>query len=93
MSLLDIFNPYLEFIVIFISIGLNLVLIFKTGTKWTTILTFNIFVTVILNLVGLSDYDPITIVITSLIDVIRGLIDGIFRGGNIWDLIKGIFGF
>lgn len=93
MSLIDVFNPYLEFIVIFISLGLNLILIFKSGTKWSTLLILNIIISVILNFLNLGEYDPITIILTRLINIIRDLINGIFRGGNLWDLIKNIFGF
>ncbi len=95
MSLLDIFSPYLKFIVILITLGANLLLIFKSNTRWQLILTLNVIISIILNLIGLGEYDMITTIVTSVIDIIRNLINGIFDGlgGSVWDFIKGIFKF
>ena len=80
-SLIEVFDPYLLFINGLIVISLNLVLIFK-GVNWIVIIIFNVLISLILNLIGLGDYDLLTQLIMGLVD---SLIE-IFKG--IWDAIN-----
>lgn len=73
-ELFEILNPYLSIIVKFLVILLNIILIFKSIT-FIPILLFNIIISGILNLLGLSDYD----IITSFFREIQNILQNVFN--------------
>lgn len=64
-----------------IVVLLNLYLVFK-GTPWLTLLIGNVIFSVIMNIIGLADYDLITVIVTKigeiLVDIIKSIWDAIF---------------
>ena len=103
-DLFEILNPYLSIVVKFIVILLNIILIFKSIT-FIPILLFNIIISGILNIFGLSDYDIITSFFRELQNIIQnafncesfmgddatlGTIIGVGLLGPIYNVIKWI---
>lgn len=59
---------------------LNLYLVFK-GIPWLTLLIANILLTVIMNIIGLAEYDLITVLASKIGEVLVNIIK------SIWDAI------
>ena len=85
INLIEIFAPYIPFMVTLFSIVINVWLIIK-GISWTNLLIFNVILSVVTNLVaisipsldGLIQYDLLSLVLTSIIDILKDLINGLF---------------
>ena len=73
-EIFEILNPYLSIVVKSLVILLNIILIFKSIT-FIPILLFNIIISGILNLLGLSDYD----IITSFFREIQNILQNVFN--------------
>ena len=101
-NVLEIFNPYLPFLVSFITIGLSLFLAIKGVNIWAIVIVNLILSVVIFPALGLQDYDLISQILGGVIDIIitiaeklvkaltsplKKLFDG-FKFYVIWDLIK-----
>lgn len=78
-------SPYLPFIIGFIVIIINLILIFKSGINWFALIALNLILSLMLNLFGLSEYDLLTTIITKFIAFIGDTLAGILT--KIWDII------
>lgn len=74
--LIDIFEPYLPFISFLTFIIINSALIFRR-VNWFLIILANVLVTLVMNFLGLGDYDFITIVLSSIIDILETIIKGL----------------
>lgn len=77
-ELFEILNPYLSIIVKSLIILLNIILIFKSIT-FIPILLFNIIISGLLNLFGLSDYDIITSFFKELQNIISNIMSDVFN--------------
>ena len=80
-ELMQLLGPNVIFITGTIVVLLNLYLVFK-GTPWVTLLIGNIIFSVIMNIIGLADYDLITVIVTKigeiLVNIIKSIWDAIF---------------
>jgi hypothetical protein len=88
--MLEIFTPYLPFIAFFITIVINLYLIIKVKVNWIMLLIANLLVTLLMNYVGLGEYDLITQIIDFIVDIVSKIFKGIkdVIGGWIKDLFS-----
>ena len=88
--MLDIFTPYLPFIAFFITIVINVYLITKVKVNWIMLLIANLVVTLVMNYVGLGEYDLITQIIDFIVDIVSKIFKGIkdVIGGWIKDLFS-----
>ena len=88
--MLEIFTPYLHFISFFITIVINLYLIIKVKVNWVMLLIANLLITLIMNYIGLGEYDLITQIIDFIVDLISKIFKGIkdVIGGWISDIFK-----
>ncbi len=88
--MLEIFTPYLPFIAFFITIVINLYLIIKVKVNWIMLLIANLLVTLLMNYVGLGEYDLITQIIDFIVDLVSKIFKGIkdVIGGWIKDLFS-----
>jgi hypothetical protein len=88
--MLEIFTPYLPFIAFFITIVINLYLIIKVKVNWIMLLIANPLVTLLMNYVGLGEYDLITQIIDFIVDIVSKIFKGIkdVIGGWIKDLFS-----
>ena len=77
-ELFEILNPYLSIIVKSLIILLNIILIFNSIT-FLPILLFNIIISGLLNLFGLSDYDIITSLFRGLQNIISNIMSDVFN--------------
>ena len=86
----EIFAPHLPFIAFFITIVINVYLITKVKVNWLMLLLGNLLITIVLNYVGLGEYDLITQIIDKMVDWISKIFDGIKDtiGGWIKDLFS-----
>ena len=88
--MLEIFTPYLPFIAFFITIVINVYLITKVKVNWLMLLLGNLLVTIVLNYLGLGEYDLITQIIDKMVkwisDIFGGIKDTI--GGWLRDLFS-----
>lgn len=80
-EIMQLLGPNAIFITGTIVVLLNLYLVFK-GTPWLTLLIGNIILSVIMNIIGLAEYDLITVLVTKiggiLVDIIKSIWDAIF---------------
>lgn len=74
-------SPYLVYFVSGLIIIINVIYIFIIKGNWVVLLIINIAISAILNILGLGEYDFITIIITRLFDLIGDLIGKIFDFG------------
>ena len=79
-EIMQLLGPNAIFITGTIVVLLNLYLVFK-GTPWLTLLIGNIIFSVIMNIIGLADYDLITVLVTRIGEVLVNIIK------SIWDAI------
>ena len=88
--MLEIFTPYLPFIVFFITIVINVFLIIKVKVNWIMLLIANLLVTLLMNYVGLGEYDLITQIVDFIVDIVSKIFKGIkdVIGGWIKDLFS-----
>lgn len=88
--MLEIFTPYLPFISFFITIVINIYLIIKVKVNWIMLLIANLLVTLLMNYVGLGEYDLITQIIDFIVDLVSKIFNGIkdVIGGWIRDLFS-----
>ena len=87
--MLDIFTPYLPFIAFFITIVINVYLIAKVKVNWIMLLIANLLITLIMNRLGLEEYDLITQIIDNLVKWISKIVGGIKDTIGGW--LKGLF--
>lgn len=88
--MLEIFTPYLPFISFFITIVINLYLIIKVKVNWIMLLITNLIITLLMNYIGLGEYDLITQIIDFIVDLVSKIFKGIkdVIGGWIRDLFS-----
>ncbi len=88
--MLEIFAPYLPFISFFITIVINIYLIIKVKVNWIMLLIANLIITLLMNYVGLGEYDLITQIIDFIVDLVSKIFKGIkdVIGGWIRDLFS-----
>lgn len=88
--MLEIFTPYLPFISFFITIVINLYLIIKVKVNWIMLLIANLIITLLMNYIGLGEYDLITQIIDFIVDLVSKIFKGIkdVIGGWIRDLFS-----
>ena len=79
-ELMQLLGPNVIFITGTIVVLLNLYLVFK-GIPWVTLLIGNIIFSVIMNIIGLADYDLITVIVTKIGEILVNIIK------SIWDTI------
>jgi len=86
----EIFAPYLPFIAFFITIVINAYLIIKVKVNWIMLLIANLLVTILMNYLGLGEYDLITQIIDFIVDLVSKIFKGIkdVIGGWIRDLFS-----
>ena len=89
-ELFEILNPYLSIVVKSLVILLNIILIFK-NISFIPILIFNIIVSGLLNIFGLSDYDIIISFFREIQNIITNIIQGDSFSGDDASLV-GIIG-
>lgn len=70
----------MPFIVGFLVILINIILIFITNVNWITLLIFNVIVSLSLLMLGLGEYDLLSRLIIRLATLIWELIEGVFNG-------------
>ena len=81
-EIFEMLDPYLSIVVKSLVILLNIILIFKSIT-FIPILLFNIIISGILNIFGLSDYDIITSFFRELQNIIQNVFNcDSFLGGD-----------
>ena len=85
----EIFAPHLPFIAFFITIVINVYLITKVKVNWIMLLLGNLLITIVLNYVGLGEYDLITQIIDHIVDWISDIFKGIKDEIGGW--LKGLF--
>jgi hypothetical protein len=73
-EIFEMLDPYLSIVVKSLVILLNIILIFKSIT-FIPILLFNIIISGVLNILGLSDYD----IITSFFREIQNIMQNVFN--------------
>ena len=79
-EIFEMLDPYLSIVVKSLVILLNIILIFKSIT-FIPILLFNIIISGILNLFGLSDYD----IITSFFRELQNIMQNVFNCDSFLD--------
>lgn len=79
-EILQLLGPNAIFLTGTIIVLLNLYLVFK-GIPWVTLLIGNIIFSVIMNIIGLADYDLITVIVTKIGEVLVNIVK------SIWDAI------
>lgn len=89
--MLEIFAPYLNFISFFITIVINVYLIIKVKVDWIMLLIANLVVTLVMNFIGLGEYDLITQIINFIVDLVVSIFGGLKDVVGGW--LKGIFKF
>lgn len=82
LGLIEIFSPYLLFINGFIVIVLNIILIMRGASNIWTIIILNVIIAILMNVIGLGEYDLLTVIVTELVSII---IDVLLA---IWDIIN-----
>ncbi len=88
-EILNMFSPYLLFISTFLVIGVNILFIIYAKPNWIILLIFNLIITVIMNMIGLGQYDLITVIVTKVGEILVDIFGNIFKA--IGDAIGGLF--
>lgn len=78
--MLELFAPYSFFISLIISISFNLLLIFRTNSNWIVVIIANVLLSVVLNLMGLDQFDFLTRIINTIMDLIISIMDALIDG-------------
>lgn len=78
--MLEILAPYSFFISLIISISFNLLLIFRTNSNWIVVIIANVLLSVVLNLMGLDQFDFLTRIINTIMDIIISIMDALIDG-------------
>lgn len=91
--MLEILSPYSFFISLIISISFNLLLIFRTNSNWIVVIIANVLLSVVLNLMGLDQFDFLTKIISTIMDIIISIVDTLIEGAvrMVQDFIGGLF--
>ncbi|MEM0172984.1 MAG: hypothetical protein QXI16_00590 [Sulfolobaceae archaeon] len=76
--LIEIFEPYLLFLTIFLTLILNLVLILK-NSNWLVFLVANLGLMLITTALFGKDYNLLAKVVEKIVDVIKNFFDSIFE--------------
>lgn len=86
----DIFTPYLPFISFFITIVINVYLIIKVKVNWIMLLIANLLITLLMNYLGLGEYDLITQIVDFIVDLVVSIFNGIKNviGGWLRDIFS-----
>ena len=79
-EIMQLIGPSAIFITGTIVVLLNLYLVFK-GTPWLTLLIGNFIFSVVMNIIGLAEYDLITVLATKIGEVLVNIVK------SIWDAI------
>lgn len=74
-------SPYLVYLVSGLIIIINVIYIFIIKGNWVVLLIINIAISAILNILGLGEYDFLTNIINTIVDLIGDLIGKIFDFG------------
>ena len=82
LGLMEIFSPYLLFINGFIVIVLNIILIMRGASNIWTIIILNVIIAILMNVIGLGEYDLLTKIVTELVSIIINVLSAI------WDIIN-----
>lgn len=82
LGLMEIFSPYLLFINGFIVIILNIILIMRGASNIWTIIILNVIIAILMNVIGLGEYDLLTVIVTELVSIIVDVLLAI------WDIIN-----
>src|SRR5690554_555152 len=86
--MLELFTPYMFFISFFITVIFNLWLI-RLKLDWVVILIANLLLIMIMEFLGIAEYNFLNKVLEFVFDFIARLLSGLFEGIN--DIIDGIF--
>lgn len=78
MNVFEFLSPYLFYIIGFLILVVNLLLIFKTGSNIYVIIFLNIFISIILHIIGLGEYDLLTVILDGIINLIGDLLSMLF---------------
>lgn len=91
--MLEIFAPYSFFISFIISVAFNLLLIFRTNSNWIVVIIANVLLSVVLNLMGLDQFDFLTRIISTIVDILISIIDTLIDGAMkmVQEFIGGLF--
>ena len=87
--MLEIFTPYLPFIAFFITIVINVYLIAKVKVNWIMLLIANLLITLLMNYLGLEEYDLISQIIDNIVKWISKIVGGIKDTIGGW--LRGLF--
>jgi len=87
-ELIDLFAPYMLFISFLLTVLFNLWLI-SIRSNWIVLLIANLLLILIMDFIGLAEYNFLNKVLEWLFDFIARIITGIFEGIN--DIVKGIW--
>lgn len=79
-EIMDLIGPSAIFITGTIVVLINLYLVFK-GVPWLTLLIGNFIFSVIMNIIGIAEYDLITVLATKIGEVLVNIVQ------SIWDAI------
>lgn len=77
-EIIQLLGPNAIFITGTIVVLLNLYLVFK-GTPWLTLLIGNIIFSVIMNIIGLAEYDLITVLVTKIGEILVNIVKSIWN--------------
>ena len=83
--MLEIFAPYMLFISFLLTVLFNLWLISK-NTRWFVIIIANLLLIVIMEFLGLAEYNFLNKIVDWIIDFIVNIIGGLID--KLWDVIK-----
>ena len=78
--MLEIFAPYSFFISLIISVTFNLLLIFRTNSNWIVVIIANVLLSVVLNLMGLDQFDFLTRIFDTIVDIIVSIVNSLIEG-------------
>ena len=88
LELLELFAPYMLFISFFVTVVFNLWLA-SIKSNWIVILIANLLLILIMEFIGLAEYNFLNKVLEWIFDFLARIITGIFEGIN--DIVKGIW--
>ena len=86
--MLEIFAPYMLFISFLLTVLFNLWLISK-NTRWFVIIIANLLLILIMEFLGLAEYNFLNKIVDWIIDFIVNIIGGLID--KLWDAIKDFF--
>lgn len=88
LELIELFTPFMLFISFFVTVVFNLWLI-SIKSNWIVILIANLLLTLIMEFLGLAEYNFLNKLLEWIFDFIAKVITGIFEGIN--DIVKGVW--